>query len=62
MSDILKLRKKGGVVKASITRIDTRLGTLEGQADRPNTRDSAQQMLTKLKEYATEFRDSFDSF
>ena len=47
---------RGGVAKGSITRIDTRLGTLEDNADRPGIRDSARQMLAKLKEHDAEFR------
>lgn len=54
--ELPKLRRRRGVAKASITRIDTRLGTLEGEADRPSTRDAARQMLAKLKEHDAEFR------
>lgn len=55
-AELPKLRKRRGVAKASITRIDTRLGTLEGDAEHPSTRDSARQMLAKLKEHDAEFR------
>ena len=54
--ELPKLRRRRGVAKASITRIDTRLGTLEGEADRPSTRDAARQMLAKLKEHDAKFR------
>ena len=54
--ELSKLRKRRGVAKGSITRIDTRLGTLEDDADRPGIRDSARQMLAKLKEHDAEFR------
>jgi hypothetical protein len=50
------LRKRRGVAKASITRLDTRLKALEGATDRPTTRDSARQLSTKLKEYDAEFK------
>ena len=54
--ELSKLWKRRGVAKGSITRIDTRLGNLEGDADRPGLRDSARQMLAKLKEHDAEFR------
>ena len=40
----------------SITRIDSRLGALEGAADQPSTRDSARQMLAIFKEHDADFR------
>ena len=50
------LRKRRGVAKASITRLDTRLKTLESAIDQPTTRDSARQLSAKLKEYDAEFK------
>ena len=50
------LRKRRGVAKASITRLDTRLKTLESATDQPTTRDSARQLSAKLKEYDAEFK------
>ena len=54
--ELTKLGRRRGVAKGSMTRIDARLGTLEGETDHPNTRDSARQMLAKLKEHDAEFR------
>ena len=54
--EIAKLRRRRGVAKGSITRIETRLATLEGTPDQPNIRDSARQMLAKLKEHDADFR------
>ena len=54
--EIAKLRRRRGVAKGSITRIETRLATLEGTPDQPNILDSARQMLAKLKEHDADFR------
>ena len=54
--EIAKLRRRRGVAKGSITRIETRLATIEGTPDQPNIRDSARQMLAKLKEHDADFR------
>ena len=43
-------------MKGSITCIENRLAELEGESDRPNVRDSARQMLAKLKEHDADFR------
>ena len=43
-------------MKGSITRIKNRFAELEGESDRPNVRDSAGQMLAKLKEHDADFR------
>ena len=53
-----KLRKRRGVAKGSITRLETRLKVLEGAADQPNTQDSARQMLAKLEEHNAGFMDA----
>ena len=55
-SELSKLRRRRGVAKASITRIESRLTDLEGDPDRPNVRDSARQMLAKLKEHDADFK------
>ena len=54
--ELAKLRRRRGVPKGSITLIETRLDALEGEHDHPNVRDSARQMLAKLKEHDAEFR------
>ena len=41
--ELPKLRRRRGVAKALITHIDSRLGTLEGEANRLSTRDAARQ-------------------
>ena len=50
------LRKRRGVVKASMTRLDTRMRTLEEATDQPNTKNSAKQMLSRLNEASAEFK------
>ena len=55
-SELSKLRRRRGVAKGSITRIESRLSDLEGDPGRPNIRDSARQMLAKLKEHDADFR------
>ena len=57
-AELTKLRRRRGVPKGSITRIETRLDALEEQVDHPNLRDAAKQMLAKLKEQDVEFRRS----
>ena len=56
--EISKFRKRRGVAKASITRLSSRLGTLEGEVAQPNTKNSAKQMLSKLEEASTEFKQA----
>ena len=55
-SELSKLRRRRGVAKGSITRIENRLADLEGESDQPNVRDSARQMLAKLKEHDADFK------
>ena len=50
------LRKRRGVVKASMTRLDTRMRTLEEATDQPNTKNAAKQMLSRLNEASAEFK------
>lgn len=44
------LRKRRGVVRASITRLGTRLRELEETADQPRTPDHTRQLLQSLNE------------
>ena len=39
--ELAKIRRRRGVAKGSITRIETRLHELEGESDQPNTRDTS---------------------
>ena len=55
-SELSKLRRRRGVAKGSITRIETQLAELEGDVDNPNIRDSVRQMLAKLKEHDADFK------
>ena len=52
---IAKLRKRRGVVRASITRLGTRLKELEDAADRPDTPQHAGQLAAKLRSLDGEF-------
>ena len=54
-SELSKLRRWRGVAKGSITRIESWLSDLEGDPGRQNIRDSARQMLAKLKEHDGDF-------
>ena len=50
------LRKKRGVVRASITQLFTRLKDLESKADQPTTLDLARQMSQKLESLDSDFK------
>ena len=50
------LRKRRGVVRASITRLGTRLKELEETSDQPRTPDHARQLLTKLQSLDEDFK------
>ena len=50
------LRKRRGVVRASITRLGTRLGELEEASDQPRTAEHARQLFTKLQALDGDFR------
>ena len=54
--DATILRRRRGVVRASITRITNRLKELEGKADQPTTLDIAQRTLKKLDTLEAEFK------
>ena len=56
MSNVSTLRKRRGVVRASITRLTNRLKELEGDTDSPVTLDLAGGMTRKLDALDTEFR------
>ena len=53
---LANFRKRRGVVKASITRIETRLSALESTPDE-DTVENARQLLSKLKTCDTDFKD-----
>ena len=50
------LRRRRGVVRASITRLATRLGELEPRAREPTTSSLAHRMSTKLETYDSDFK------
>ena len=50
------LRKRRGVVRASITRLFTRLKDLESKADQPTTLDLARQISQKLESLDSDFK------
>ena len=54
--DPTTLRKRRGVVRASITRLFTRLKDLESKADQPTTLDLARQMSQKLESLDSDFK------
>ena len=54
--ELAKIRRRRGVAKGSITRIETRLHELEGESGQPSTRDAARQLLAKLKEHDADFK------
>ena len=56
MSNISTLRRRRGVVRASITRLTNRLKDLEKDADRPTTLDLARGMTRKLDALDSDFR------
>ena len=50
------LKKRRGVAKASISRLENKSRELERDHDLPATKNAARQMLTKLQEATTGFR------
>ena len=50
------IRRRRGVVRASVTRLSTRLLELESKADQPATLDLAQQMSRRLESLDSDFR------
>ena len=55
-TDINALRRRRGVVRASITRLTTRLRELESKTDQPDTVARAQQLSSKLNGLDTDFK------
>ena len=49
-------RKRRGVVKASITRLSSRLKEFESKVGEPTTHDHAQRLATKLETLDAEFK------
>ena len=49
-------RKRRGVVKASITRLSSRLKEFESKVEEPTTQDHAQRLATKLETLDAEFK------
>ena len=56
MSNASTLRKRRGVVRASITRLTSRLRDLESDTEKPAALDLAQGMIRKLNALNSEFR------
>ena len=56
MSNVATLKKRRGVVCASVTRLASRLKDLESDTDKPTTLDLAQGMARKLSALDSEFR------
>ena len=54
--ELSKLRKRRGVVRASINRLDNRLKELEDIADQPGTPDHAWQLAAKLEVLDSELK------
>ena len=54
--DVSTLRKRRGVLRGSITRIDTRIQELEDNGAQPDTFDRAQQLITKLEALDRDFK------
>ena len=54
--ELTKLKRRRGVVRASITRVGTRLEELEGLRDQPRTPELAKQLDTKLETLDSEFK------
>ena len=56
MSELPNLRKRRGVTRASITKLSTRLKTLESKVREPTTVDLARQLATNLKSLDAQFK------
>ena len=54
---ITRLRRRRGVVRASITRLEKRLRELEDTAEQPATPDHARELAVKLDTLVTDFKD-----
>ena len=49
-------KKRRGVVRASLTRLGTKLGELEGSADQPDTLDHAKRLTARLECLDAEYK------
>ena len=49
-------KKRRGVVRASLTRLGTKVGELEGATDNPDTLDHAKRLPTKLDVLDAEYK------
>ena len=49
-------KKRRGVVRASLTRLGTKVGELEGSTDQPDTLDHAKRLITKLECLDAEYK------
>ena len=56
MSELPNLRKRRGVARASITKLSTRLKTLESKVREPTTVDLARQLATDLNSLDAQFK------
>ena len=58
MTEPKELRKRRGVVRASVTRLDKRLKDLEATRDQPGVNDRAKQLAAKLEGLEHDFKTS----
>ena len=56
MTERTQLRRRRGVTQASITRLQSRLADLEHDPGRPGVLESAQQILSKLKDLEADYK------
>ena len=56
MSALSKIRRRRGVVRSSITRLEKRIKELEGIADQPATADHARELTSKLESLTEDFK------
>ena len=54
---LTKLRKRRGVIRALITRLEKRIRELEGISDQPNTPDHARELASNMESLAAEFKE-----
>ena len=58
MTELKELRKRRGVARASVTRLDKRLKDLEATRDQPGVNDRAKQLAAKLEGLEHDFKTS----
>ncbi len=56
LRELTKLRRRRGVTRASITRLETRLNELEGLIQQPSNVEHARQLAAKLETLDAEFK------